>query len=146
MLRERHAPEQCGDERAADDREVPAASPCVVVDLPAVLQCHPAQDERDQDQQQRQVEAGEQRRVPLGEGGEGGAAGDEEPHLVAVPDRPDRAECDTAVGLVARDQRQQHADAEVEALQDEVAGPQHGDEQEPDVGECHGEVSGVLRR
>ena len=35
---------------------------------------------------------------------------------------------------VAAEDRQQHADAEVEALQDEVAGPQHGDEQEPDVG------------
>jgi hypothetical protein len=45
-----------------------------------------------------------------------------------------------AVGLAAAHHRQQRADAEVEALQDEVAGPEDRDEQEPDVGERHGGV------
>ena len=96
-----------------------------------------AHDQTDQDEQQGQIEAGEERRVPLGEGGEGRAARGEQPHLVAVPDRTDGAECDAPVGLVAGDQRQQHADAEVEALEEEVAGPQDRDQQEPDRGELH---------
>ena len=39
--------------------------------------------------------------------------------------------------VVAAEHGQQHADAEVEALEEEVAGPQHGDQQEPEGGEFH---------
>ena len=139
-VRERHAPQQRGQRRADDDRDVPVAPPAVTVDLAAELEGHPAQDQRDEDEQQREVEAGEQARVPLGERGEGRPARDEQPDLVAVPDRADGVDRDAAVVLGAPDQRQQHADAEVEALEDEVAGPQDRDEQEPDVGECHGRL------
>ncbi len=66
------------------------------------------------------------------------ATGHQQPDLVAVPDRSDGVHHDPAVGVVAADEGQQHADAEVEALQHEVAGPERGDQQESDVGECHG--------
>ncbi len=134
-----------GHQRADEDRLVPAALPGVVVALGAVLEGHAAHDQRDQDQQQRQVEAGEQGGVPLGEGGEGGAAGDDQPHLVAVPDRADGVDQDAALGRRGRQHRQQHADAEVEALEEEVAGPEHGDEEEPDGGQFHGEFLLLVR-
>ena len=37
----------------------------------------------------------------------------------------------------ARDERQQHPDAEVEALEQEVAGPEDGDQAEPEGLEIH---------
>ena len=84
---ERDAPQQRRRRAGGDDRGVPAAPPHRIVVLVAVLERHDPHDQRDQDQRQRQVEAAEQRRVPLREGGEGGAAGDQQPHLVAVPHR-----------------------------------------------------------
>ena len=42
--------------------------------------------------------------------------------------------------VVAAEERQQDADAEVESLQDEVAGPQHGDGDEPQVRQVHVEA------
>ena len=142
-VREGHAPQQRGHRRARDDRDVPVAPPAVTVDLAPVLEGEAAHDERDEDEQQREVEAGEQARVPLGEGGEGRAARHEQPDLVAVPDRADGVDRDPAVVLGASDHGQQHADAEVEAFEDEVAGPEDGDEQEPDVGEFHGRLPSV---
>jgi hypothetical protein len=56
---------------------------------------------------------------------------------------PDAVEEDAAallgvVGVAALpEDGEEHADTEVEALQDEVAGPQHGDEEEPDHCEVH---------
>ena len=104
------------------------ALPPVVVALGAVLEGEPADDQADQDQQQRQVEAAEEGGVPLREGGEGRAAGDQHPHLVAVPDRADGVDHDPPLGVVAGEHGQEHADAEVEALQAEVADPEDGDQ------------------
>ena len=89
---ERDPPQQGRHERADDDRLVPAALPRDVVALVAVLEAEVAHDEGDEDEQQRQVEPAEHRGVPVREGREGGAAGREHPHLVAVPDRADRVE------------------------------------------------------
>jgi hypothetical protein len=92
---------------------------------------------RQQHDQQRQVGGREKARVPGREGGEHGSAGDDEPDLVAVPDRPDGVDHDAALGVVAREDGQQHADAEVEAFEEEVAEPEEGDDGEPDRGEGH---------
>ncbi|MEZ5179197.1 MAG: hypothetical protein R2746_13235 [Acidimicrobiales bacterium] len=43
----------------------------------------------------------------------------------------------TPLGLGAAERVQQHADAEVEPLEEEVAGPQHGEEDEPEGRELH---------
>ena len=109
--------------------------------LAAVLEGDAADDQADQDHQQRQVEAGEHRGVPLRERGEGGAARGEQPHLVAVPDRPDGVDQYPAALLVLADQAQQRTDAEVETLQDQVAGPQDRDEKEPEIVQAHGGYS-----
>ena len=64
-----------------------------------------AHDQADQDQEEREVEAGEERRVPLREGRERGAPGDDQPDLVAVPHGPDRVQHGAALGLVVADAR-----------------------------------------
>ena len=96
-----------------------------------------ADDQEEQRGQQRDVEAGEHRRVPGRERGERRAAGGDEPHLVAVPHGADRLEHRAALLLVAREEREQHADAEVESLEQEVARPEDDDEHEPEVLEIH---------
>ncbi len=65
--------------------------------LRAELDGDGAQDEHQQHQHHRQVEAAEQRRVDDGESGEQGPAREDQPHLVAVPDRADAVEQDVAV-------------------------------------------------
>ena len=73
----------------------------------------------DEEQHEGQVEAREHGRVPLGEGGEHAGAGDDQPDLVAVPDGADRVDRDAPFEVVAADEVVQHADAEVEALEEQ---------------------------
>ena len=62
---------------------------------------------------------------------------DDQPHLVPVPERADGVDRGAPARLVPGDDRVQHADAEVEAFEDEEAGPQHRDDDEPERGERH---------
>src|SRR5262249_49415235 len=96
-----------------------------------------ADHEEEEDEEQGEVEPGEHRRVPGGEGSEGRAAGDDEPDFVAVPDGPDRLEHGVALALLAGEEREQHADAEVQSLEQEVAAPEDGYEDEPEGLEVH---------
>ena len=137
-IRQADAPEQGGGIRPAGDAPVPPLPPQRGVPLAPVVQPHAAQDQRDEDEREGEVVAGEKRGVPLWEGREGGATRGEHPDLVAVPDRADGVDEDapTPVRLLrgaplAKD-RQEHADAEVEAFEGEIADPQDGDEGEPD--------------
>ena len=99
----------------------------------APLERDDANDQEHEHEQQGEVEARERGGVPGREGGEGRAARYHQPDLVAVPHRTDRIEHRPPVVLVARQEREQGADAEVEALEQEVAGPEDGDEQEPEL-------------
>ena len=65
-------------------------------------------------------------------------ARDDHPRLVEVPDRADRVDEHPAVGLVLPEEREGHADAEVEAVEHEVADEHEGDDPEPEHGEIHG--------
>ena len=67
----------------------------------AELERHGAQDEAEQHQHDRQVEAAEGDGVDEREGGEEGAAAGEQPDLVAVPDRADGGAHDAALVLAA---------------------------------------------
>ena len=60
------------------------------------------------------------------------AAGHDQPHLIAVPERADAVDGDPALQVGLADDAVQHAHAEVEALQDEEAGPEEGDDDEPE--------------
>ena len=119
-----HAPQQRAAGSCRPRSPTPSARARPAVVLAPELERDAAHDQRDEDQEEREVEAGEERRVPLREGGERGAAGDDQPHLVAVPHRPDRMQHGAALGLVAPDGAHQHPDAEVEALEHEVADPE----------------------
>ena len=131
------ADQQRDEQAAAGEQAVPHPPPGRAVALAAELEGGAAGHQRRQQQHQRQVEGGEPGGVPAGEGGEDGGAGHDQPHLVAVPQRPDRVDHRAPPGLVAADDPVQHADAQVEPLQHEEAGPQHGDEDEPELGERH---------
>ena len=135
--RERDAPEEGRADRP--DRvhprpERPSSRPCRLL---APLEREHADDQEAEDEQQGEVEAREHRRVPDREGGEGRAAGDHEPDLVAVPERPDRLEHRAPVVLAPAEHGQEHADAEVEALEHEVGRPEEGEQAEPEDLERH---------
>ena len=105
--------------------------------LLAPLEREHAHDQEREDEEEGEVEAREHRRVPDREGGERRAAGDHEPDLVPVPDRPDRLEHRRAVALAPAEDGQEHADAEVEALEHEVARPEEREQAEPEDLERH---------
>ena len=132
QVRERDTPDQGGAEAADRVRPGPDAEPARVLVPLAPLEREHADDQEHEQQQQGDVEAGEHRRVPGREGREHRAAGDHEPDLVAVPDGADRAEHRAALLLVARQERQQQPDAEVEALEHEVGGEEEADQAEPE--------------
>ena len=72
------------------------------------------------------------------------AAGDQ-PHLVAVPDRPDRIQKQAPV-LVFPDKQMENSNTQVEAVQHGIAGEEDSDEDIPDrveVGDVH--ARGVVR-
>ena len=131
-VREPDAQHQGRRQRPVGGEDIEHVAPFGVGMLGAVLERHPAQDQPHQHQQQRQVEPGEQGGVPAGEGREGGAARGQQPHLVAVPGGADGVDHHAAFLVVSTEHGQEHGDAEVEALQEEEADPQNGDQQEPD--------------
>ena len=130
---EGHAPQQCGQRRTPEDGTVPPHAPRGIVPLPAHFKGHSAKDERGQYQEESEVEATEDRRVPQGEGGECGATRGEQPDFIAVPHWPDGVDHHPSVHVVVAEERQQNPDAKVEALQEEVAQPEHRDKDEPEL-------------
>src|SRR5262249_44192504 len=94
-------------------------------------------DQAEEDEEEGEVEAREHRPVPGRKRRKGRAAGDDEPDLVPIPDRPDRLEHEAPLVFVPGQEREQHPDAEVEALQHEVPGPEEGDHAEPEDLEIH---------
>ena len=131
-----HADQQRGQHAAGGQQHVPGAAPAGRVPLAAVLERHAADDQGGQQQHQREVVGREHGRVPAGERGEHGGPGHDQPDLVAVPQRPDGVDRRPAAGLVAADHGVQHADAEVEPLQDEEPGPQDRDDDVPERDEA----------
>ena len=103
LLAAGHADEQGGEQAAVGGGRVPGPPPAGAVALAAELERHPAGDQGHQQQQEGRVEPGEHGRVPAGEGGEGRGGGDDQPDLVAVPQRPDRLEGEPPALLVAAD-------------------------------------------
>ena len=99
---------------------VPEPPPQLRFDLAAELDRYGPQDEGEQHEHERDVEAGEDRGVRFGKRGEHRAAERDEPDFVAVPDRADGVENNAPLFLGFGD-RLQNADAEVEAVEDRVA-------------------------
>jgi hypothetical protein len=136
-IRQADAPDQRRAEAPDGVRPHPRRAPARALVLLSPLERDHADDQEEENEQQCEVEAREHRPVPRRERGKRRAAGDDEPDLVAVPDRPDRLEHDPSLSLVFRQEREQHPDSEVEALEQEVAAPEHRDQDEPEDLEVH---------
>src|SRR5262249_32680942 len=91
-----------------------------------------AQNQQPQHEHEREIESAEARRVQRRKRDDHRAAGGEQPHLVAVPDRTDRV--DEARAILARpaDDEVHHADAEIEAVEHGVADEHHPEHEEPE--------------
>src|SRR4029453_4332157 len=83
--REPDAPHERCTEARRYVRAEPRAAPARALALLPPLEGGRSPDQQHEQEQQREVEAREHCRVPGWERGEGGAAGDDEPGLVAVP-------------------------------------------------------------
>ncbi len=100
---------------------------------PAVFERDAAKDEAQEHQSDGHVEGGHYHRVGEGEDGEEAAATEDQPGFVAVPDGGDGVHCGVALG--ARIQGGvEDADAEVEAVKDDVSENGKGDYQRPNEG------------
>ena len=68
----------------------------------------------------------------------------DQPHLIALPDRSDRVDGDAALAIGAGDEGQQDSDTEIETVHDRKADEQHAEQQPPDdpqgriIEESHG--------
>ena len=128
-------PEHERGKQAADrQRAAPQPAPAWPVDLAAELEGHAADDQRHQQQHEREVARREPGGVPVGEGGEDRRTADDQPDLVAVPERADGVDRHPALASGPAEDPVQHPDTEVEALQDEEAGPEDRDDHEPQLG------------
>ena len=101
---------------------------------PAELEGDAAEDEAEQHEDDRHVERGQHGGVGQREDRHQAAAAEDEPGLVAVPDRGDRVGHHVAVVLFG-EEREEDADAEIEAVEDDVGEHREGDEAGPDEGE-----------
>jgi hypothetical protein len=104
-------------QRAGEEQPVPQRL-VMVARLGAELEGDAAQDEAHQHHEDRQVERREDHPVRLREGHEQEAHGEHQPGLVGVPERADRA--DHAILFRPLRQREEDADAKVEAVEDHV--------------------------
>ena len=128
---EGHAEQQRGQEVAEELAGVPELAPLGAILLVAELEGHRAEDQGEEQDEQRSVERAEHHRVGLGEGGEGHAAGRDEPHFVAVPVGAGSVVDDAFFFIVLGEERQQGPHAEVEAVQDKVDRPEQSPQNKP---------------
>ena len=68
--------------------------------LAAKLKRHPADNQGQQHDQQRQVKTAEQGGIPTRKSGKHGAAGRNQPDFIAIPMRPDGVDDHTAVSII----------------------------------------------
>jgi hypothetical protein len=110
--------ERCRD-RAARKGDVPP----LVMGLcdPAEFECDAAKHQRQQHDDDRQIEPGHDDAVGHGECNEQASTAQDQPGLVAIPERGDRIHHHIAIGFVGAG-RKQNADAEVEAVKNDVKG------------------------
>ncbi len=128
----RHAKQQRGHEAADEQRPVPGRAPGGALVFRAILEAHGAQDQRRQHQEHRQVEARKAHRVERWPGREDRPAAEDEPHLVAFPDRADGVDHDPPLGVGAPDEGQERARAHVEPVGEREADQQNAQQHPPD--------------
>lgn len=129
---DRHAHDQRRNETTDEQHPVPIAAPARAHQFAAELEADRAQDQREQDQEHRQIKPGEAHCIQRWERGKDRAAAQDQPHLVAFPDRADGIVHQPAFGIVVGDERQQRAHAQIEAAHHRVTGQQYAEQQPPD--------------
>ena len=117
---------------------IPDAAPLLGLDLRTPFNCAHTHDESEEDQEECQVHSGEHRGVPLGERREGCSTGGEKPNFIAIPVGANGTERLSTLAIVAGEESLEHSNAVVEALENQVHGPQDGDEDKPQNTKCHG--------
>ena len=90
-----------------------------------------AEDEQPEHDHQRQIKPAERCRQEQRKGEEHRAAGGDQPDLIAIPNRADRAYHLLAFLLAPGDQQVEDADAEIEPIQHHVSGEHPGQKDEP---------------
>ena len=111
----------------------------------AEFERQPAEDQRQQHQQDREIDRGNDDGEGDREGGQQADAAENEPGLVAVPDRRDRVHHQFARTAVGRE-IVEHADAEIEAVERDIEEDADGEDGGPDRNEVergHQRVSAV---
>ena len=135
---------QARERRAAGEGQVPQR--LVGADL-AELEGDAAKHQRQQHHDHRQIERRHDDGIGQRERHQQAAAAHHQPGLVAVPERRDRRHHLVALGVVLGE-RKQHADAEVEAVEDDVQHDCGADDAGPDQRKkpfgCHAPASRVL--
>ena len=149
---ERYALQQSAEGNAEDQRRhhaadeeapVPGIAPAGIVNLGPVVEADGTEEQREQHQQHRHVEAGKGGGIDHRPGGEDGAARGDEPDLIAVPVRADGVDGDAAFGVGTGDEGQEAAHPHVHAVGDGKPHEECSDEDPPDelqgfiIEHCH---------
>ena len=131
---ERDPLEQRRAGRAADEREIPQL--LRAARLRADLERHAAEDQAHQHEDQRQIQRRQHRRIDDREHRVQPGAAQYEPGFVAVPHGRDGVHHQVAF-LLVREEREDDADAEVEAVEHDVHEEPQCDDRGPDYGDVH---------
>ena len=107
----------------------------MILDLGAKLHRHRSKDERGQKQHEGGVKARENSGVGLRKGGEEDPPKRNEPHFVAVPQRPDRVDGDPPLAVVRRHEGMKDSDSKIKSIEDCVADQERTFDEKPDYGQ-----------
>jgi len=127
-----HSQQQRRQKTPAHQAIIPDLLPGRVLDLVAVFQRHPPEDEGEEDEHEGRVEPAEHHRIGGWEGRKGNASGGNQPDLVAVPERSHGLIEHLLLGLVLRQKRHERAHAQIEPIEHEIDRPQDSPQNEPD--------------
>ena len=97
-------------------RPIPPAAPHRIGQLAAIVKTDRTQEEPEQQHHHGDVKPREGGGIDQWPGGEQGTGTGNQPHLIALPHRPHAVDHQTAVVVIFRHHRQQHGDAEIEAI------------------------------
>jgi hypothetical protein len=134
---------QRGEHRAGTKSHVP--KPARALRLKAELESDPAQDEADQHQNDWHIECRQHDRIGERKSGEQTPSAQNQPGLVAVPERRDRCHHGIAV-FAGRREREQHAKAKIVAAEQNVKKHREGEDRRPNQRQDHRQELGHLAR